>query len=365
MSILPGPGALQLREASAAELASWDKTVRQFPNHRLVHTLAWVRSLELSGFGRPHFIVVEKDHDIVGCLPGLLNEVGPLRLFGSPPPASQTPSMGPAFDPSRVTSRELMELIVPYVEHRLGADHMEIVSPDLDPAVMKGFGFQGEVRPTYRVPLYPGDECRTLQGLKEGVRRTINRGIRQGLEVRFESNRRFVEEHYRQIRELHLRRGRAVNFPRKRVLDCFTQCHKAGNLVTVSVYLPNRVNIATAMFMLEGSELLLWSWARRTKYRWHRPVELMTWSVMQRALSAGCQTLDLTGTDDFKARFGTELDGRKYRWMRSRYWWLVGMRQLAAKGFFWQQAVRGRAAQWSSPTLGLEPFPSLRSALRR
>jgi hypothetical protein len=345
----------QIREASPAELAGWDPLVRRFANHRIVHTSAWVRSLEASGFGHPLFLVFEKGGEIVGCLPGLVSEVGPFRLFGSPPPASQSVSMGPTFDPDRVTTDELMEVAIPFLETRLGVHHMEIMSPDLDPSVMLGLGFRGEPWPTYRVPLYPGDERRTLKGLKDSARRNVARGIKLGLEVRFESDISFVDEHYDQIREVYIRGGHAVNFRHQRVLHCFRSLRDAGNLLAVSVYLPQeRVNIATGMFTVEGKELLLWTWAHRFTHRWHRPTELMTWTVMQRALSLGCESFDLMGLGDFKTKFGAELDNRKYRWVRSRYRWLTGMRDLAAKGLQWQQAVRGRVARWGSLSAGDE-----------
>jgi GNAT acetyltransferase-like protein len=365
MSTLAGSTTLHLRELSPAELTSWDGIVGQFGNHRVVHTMAWVRSLEASGFGRPRFLVFEKDGEIVACMPGLISHVGPLCVFGSPPPASQSVSMGPAFDERRVTTPELMEALIPFLERGLGVHHMEIMSPDLDPATMLGLGFRGEPWPTYRVPLFPGDEARTLKGLKDSARRNIGRGIKQGLDVRFESDERFVDEHYQQIKEVYVRGGHAVNFGRRRVLECFRHMRDAGNLLAVSVYLPNRVNIATGMFTVEGRELLLWTWAHRTKYRWHRPTELMTWSVIQRALSAGCETFDLMGLGDFKTKFGAELDSRKYRWVRSRYRWITGMRDLAAKSLQWQQGLRGRMARWAPLNYrGLEPVPQFRDGQR-
>ena len=361
MIALAAPATLRVRGATPTELLAWDEMVRRFANHRVVHTMAWVRSLQGSGFGRAHFLVLEKNGEIVGCLPGLSTSVGPFRLFGSPPPASQSVSMGPAFDESRVSTAELMEALVPFLDRTLGIHHMEIMSPDLDPGTMLGLGFRGEPWPTYRVPLFPGNERRTLKGLKESARRNVTRGIKQGLEVRFESEESFVDEHFEQIKEVYVRGGHVVNFGRTRVLECFRAMRDAGNLLAVSVYLPNRVNIATGMFTIEGRELLLWTWAHRLKYRWHRPTELMTWTVMQRALENGCDTFDLMGLGDFKSKFGAELDNRKYRWVRSRYRWLTRMRDLAAKGLQWQQALRGRVARWGSEarTQRLNPVPTL------
>lgn len=339
-----------VRQASPAERRAWDDLIRRFPNHRVVHTTAWLRSLEGSGFGSPQFFVFEKDGDVVGCLPGLMTEMGPLRLFGSPPPASQTVSMGPVWDEHRVTTAELMEVLIPFLEDRLGIDHMEIMTPDLDPATMLSLGFRGDPWPTYRVQLFPQDEPRTLKGLKESARRNVTRGIKLGLEVRFESDEHFVDEHYEQIHEVYVRGGHAVNFRRQRVLECFRCMRDAGHLLAVSVYLPSEgVSIASGMFTIEGKELLLWTWAHRSRYRWHRPTELMTWRVMQQAMKAGCETFDLMGLGDFKTKFGAELDTRKYRWVRSRYRWLTGIRDLAAKGLQWHQALRGRVARWRAP----------------
>jgi hypothetical protein len=342
------PG-LSIREATLPELAGWDEIVRRFANHRVVHTMGWVRSLEASGFGRARFLIMQKDGEIVGCLPGLLSNVGPFRLFGSPPPASQSASMGPAFDQGRVNTAELMEVLVPFLDSTLGIHHMELMSPDLDPGTMLGLGFRGEPWPTYRVPLFPGHEARALKRLKDSARRNITRGTRQGLEVRFETDEGFVDEHFEQIKEVYVKGGHVVNFGRQRVLECFRAMRSAGNLVAVSVYLPDGSNIATGMFTIEGKELLLWTWAHRLKYRWHRPTELMTWTVMQRAMRAGCESFDLMGLGDFKTKFGAELDNRKYRWIRSRYRWLGGIRDLAAKGLQWQQSLRGRVARWGSP----------------
>jgi hypothetical protein len=333
---------LHIRELQPNELSGWDALVRRFANHRVVHTTAWLRSLEASGFGRPLFLVVEKHAEVVACFPGLLNQVGPLRLFGSPPPASQTVSMGPAFDDQSVTSTELLEEVTLYLERTIGVHHIEVMSPDLELEAMRRLGFREEPWPTYRMTLFPGDERRTLRQLKDSARRNITRGVKQGLEVRFESDESFVEEHFQQIQEVYVRGGHAVNFKRERVLQCFRHLRAAGNLIAVSVYLPNRVNIATGMFTIEGGELLLWTWAHRTQFRWHRPTELMTWTVIQEALRAGCTTFDFLGLGVFKTKFGAELDTRKYRWIRSRYRWLGGMRQMAAKGMQWQQVLRAR-----------------------
>src|SRR2546430_4098450 len=99
------------------------------------------------------------------------------------------------------------------------------------------------------------------------------------------------------------------------------------------------------MFFQDGRELLLWTWTHRTRYRWYRATELMTWTVMQRAMAAGCTSIDFMGGGDFKAKLGGEPELSKSRWIRSRYRWLTAARSAAAHGYRWQQALRGRLGQ--------------------
>jgi CelD/BcsL family acetyltransferase involved in cellulose biosynthesis len=336
-----------VREASPAEQERWDELVRGFPNCRVVHTRAWIRSLEASGKGRPLYLVFERDGEVVACLPGLRVTVGPFRVFGSPLPGWQTMGMGPVFDPTRVSTRELLVALLPFLERRYGTHHVEVVSSDLDHADMTALGFRGEPVYTYRARLYPGNEARVLKTMKESARRNIKRAVKLGLVPVFEDDEAFVDEHYDQIREVFIRGGNVVPFDRTRVFEYFRHMREAGALLAISVYLPDRrTNIATGMFTREGKELLLWMWAHREAHRWYRPTELMTWTVMQRAMAAGCEIVDFMGGGDFKAKLGAELDGTRYRWVRSRYWWLTRLRDLGERAYRWQQGLRGRADRW-------------------
>jgi CelD/BcsL family acetyltransferase involved in cellulose biosynthesis len=350
------PASVHLREALPAEVEAWDELVSRFENHRVIHTRAWLRSLEDSGYGRSLYLVYQKGGSIVGCLPGLLARFGPLRLFGSPLPGWQTLSMGPAFDPVLLSTAEMLTPLISYLERRHSVHHIEIASSALDPDSMRRLGFRGERAGSYRARLFPHDEEKTLRGLKENARRNIRRGIKLGLVVRFEDEERFVDEHYDQIKEVFHRGGNAVPFGKGRVLACFRHMRAAGHLVAVSVYLPGeQASIATGMFTLEGKELLLWTWAHRTQYRWYRPTELMTWTVIKRALSAGGEVFDLMGgRGEFKEKFGAVLDDSKHRWVRSRYRWLTTARDLAERGYRLQQALRGRAAVLASRLTAVE-----------
>src|SRR3954471_9221279 len=309
--------ALRVREASPDELAQWDEIVRRFPNTRVPHLRAWIDALAACNCGTPLYLLLEDDQGIVGALPGLLVKVGKWRLFGSPLEGWQTVSLGPAFDPDRFDTTAFATAIVPYLEREHDVDHIEMLHLGLDRDGMRAAGFEHESVFTYRAPLFPNDEARTFKQLKLSARRNVKRAQRLGLVTRFEDDERFVDEHYAQLKEVYRRGGFAVPFGKQRVLEFFRQLKASGNLLAISVYLPGgRINIATGIFTIEGSELLLWMWAHRQHYRWYPPTELMPCKVMQRATQLGCDSFHLMGRGEFKSKFGAEADLTKTRWMR-------------------------------------------------
>src|ERR1043166_8878444 len=229
-AVMMEPGAgVSVREALPADLERGDDLVRCFPNHRVVHTRAWIESLEAAGWGRPLYLLFEKDGEVVGCLPGLLASVAGLRLFGSPLAGWQTVSMGPAFDPARLSTADLLGALLPILEGPHRVSYMELLHHELDPEVMRAFGFRGQPVFTYRAPLFPGNE-------------------RLGLVARFEEDEAFVTEHYKQLREVYVRGGQVIPFSERRMQECFRRMKAAGNLVAAAVYLPGgRDSIATGI----------------------------------------------------------------------------------------------------------------------
>jgi predicted ATP-grasp superfamily ATP-dependent carboligase len=333
-----------VRAANPAEVAGWDALVRRFANHRVAHTRAWVESLAATGYGEPLYLVFEQAGEILGCLPGLTSTVLGLRVFGSPREGWQTVSMGPAFDPERIDTATLLELLVPYLEREHGIAHIELMSPELDAAAMRTMGFAGRVAPTYRLALTPHDEPAALKAMKDSARRNIKRAERLGIEIRYETDERFVDTHYQQLRQVYERGGFSISFSKRRVLECFRHLQADGKLIAAAAYLPGgEICIATGMFFVEGRELQLWMWATDPHYRWYRPTELMTWSVMRRAMELGCDTMDFNGRGEFKSVFGAAPDASKQRWLRSRPAWIAAARTAAGAVYRVQQSARGRA----------------------
>lgn len=337
-------GHLVIREAGATDLDRWDEIVRRFDNHRVTHLRSWIDSLAASGCGEPLYLLFERDGEVVGCLPGLVTTLGGLKLYGSPLEGWQTVSMGPAWDPSRLTSAEIAAVLVPWLEREHRVSHIEILNLDLDVDAMRAAGFDGDAVPTFRATLDPANPQKTFKAMKDSARRNVKRAQRLGLVVKRETDERFVDEHYEQLRDVYLRSGHIIPFSKRRVLECFRHLQADGRLIALSVCLPDgRTCIATGMFFVEGTELNLWMWAHQHLYRWYRPTELLTWTAMELAMTLGARTADFMGRGDFKAKFGAEPDDTKRRWLRSRPRWLRTARGFAGSGFRLQQTMRGRA----------------------
>jgi CelD/BcsL family acetyltransferase involved in cellulose biosynthesis len=334
---------ITVRELTEQEATRWDSIVARFKNRRVFHRYSWIRSIEAFSGAKPLFLVIERHGDIVGCFPGFIVRVGPLKLFCSPREGWQTGSMGPLFHPEAVSSQLVVGTAVEYLERQHRVHYVELVSQDLEPLDMQGLGFEGHPLFTHRAPLFPGDEEKALKTLKAKTRNQLRKAIKQGLVAEIETEESFVDEFYDQIREVFTRRGNAVPFSRERVLQLYRHMRASGNLLAVSVRMPeDRTCAATGLYLLDGNEMYLWGWTHRTEYGWYCPTELLTWTAIRKAMDAGCATFDMAGGGGAKKKFGAMPDEAGYRWIRTKYAWLKKLRAQAKSLYRWQQSLRGR-----------------------
>lgn len=335
-----------VRNATPQEISGWDELVTRFENHRIFQKLSWLRSIEDFSGAKLLCLIFEKEGDVVGCLPGFLVKKALLRIFGSPLPGWQTETMGPAYDPQRISTREIFNNLIPFLATQYRVQHLELASAQLNPETANELGVRCTPQFTYRVPLFPHDQERTLKNIKPKTRNQLRKAVKLGLVATVEVKERFVDEFYDQVSEVFLRRGKSLPFNRNRVVQCFRHMRETGNLLAISVRLGDTgPSIATGIFVFEGPELHLWGWAHRTQYRWYCPTELLTWTAMQKGMAVGCVTLDMAGGGEAKEKFGAVPDKTVYRFLWSRYKGLEKLRQSAEKTYRWHQRFRGRLAQ--------------------
>jgi len=331
-----------IREATPREIETWDDIVVRFDNHRVFHKKNWIRSIAAFSGGTPLHLIFVKRGEIVGCLAGLLIKLGFLRLFGSPLEGWQTDSMGPAFDPEKITTGEMFSPLVPYLEKKKGVWHVELVSAGLDEEAMRDLGFRERPLFTYRVDLFPEQTDRVIQNMHRRTRTYVRSTIRSGLISQVETEESFVDEIYDQSKDVFLRHGNALPFSKKRLLHLFRAMKESGNLLALSIRRPDDgACMATGTFLVEGRELCLWSWTHRSQFARYHPIELLTWTAMRKGMEVGCTTFDMGGGGQVKPKFGAFPDRTSRRWIWSRHQGLFWGRELARKTFRWQQSLRG------------------------
>lgn len=332
-----------LRAATPQELEEWDRIVSGFPNSRIFHTQAWIRSIEGFAGARGVYLVYERNGQIVACLPGLVSRLGPLRIFGSPREGWQTGSMGPAFDPEAITTEELVSPLLPYLRRHFGVLHVEFVCRDLDRETMRRLGFKDEVLPTYvaELPSDPEDAWRGL--LNQKMRGNVRKARKLGLEARLGLSPGFVDRYYEQISLIFSRRGLAMPFTQRRVEQMMEHFKDTGSLLPVSVYLADgETCVATGIFLVRSPELFLWGWAHKQEYGSYCPVQFLTWTAMEKGMQLGCRTFDLFGPGKAKKKTGGVLDQGIVRWMYSPVPGLMAGREVARRLYRrWQRVTAG------------------------
>jgi ribosomal protein S18 acetylase RimI-like enzyme len=335
-----------VREATDHEIAGWDRQVERFPGARVFHLRSWIESIEAFAGAQPLYLICEKAGETVGCIPGFIVRLGPIRLFCSPREGWQTDGMGPVFFPDRVGSGDLVSALIAFLESRHGIHHIEMSAATLDPSVMQQLGFTGQPIFTYRIPLFPGDPAKTLSGVHPRTR-TYMRSLSKGnLIVSLDDDAWFIDEHYSQVQSVFARNGNAIPFSKNRLAQLVHHMRPSGRLLTVALRKPDDGRcIGSGVFLIGGNEMHLWTWAHREEFGRLHPIELITWIAMQKAMEAGCTTLDLSGGGHAKTKYGPLPDETNVRWLRSRYRWMSEARRLAVRGYRLQQSARGRAAR--------------------
>jgi CelD/BcsL family acetyltransferase involved in cellulose biosynthesis len=285
-----------IREASTDEVQNWDGLVRRFANYRIFHTTGWIKSVEAFSGAKPLYLIFEKGGQIVACLPGFPIKIAFLRLFASPREGWQTDSMGPVFDPAKISTKEMIEALIVFLEREYQVQHLELVCPGLDRRVMEEMGFRGEPLFTYRVQLFPNEEDRVIKNMHSRARSYIRSTLRSRLITQVRTEESFVNEIYAQLKEVFVRNGKTVPFNKNRIIKLFRHMKEYGNPLCISIHEPDaRACIAIGVFLVEGKEICLWSWTHRSLYARYHPTELLVWKAMQKGMEAGCTTFDFGG----------------------------------------------------------------------
>jgi len=288
---------LVLMPHSSPEL--WDQAIAAYDSKGLFHQSAWLNYLEASQGGQAVRLRISDGGQTVGYFAGILIRKGPMRVLGSPLRGWQTNFTGPLVNEGFDAAGFLDALERWWEANRI--QHLEIVSPVLAPELMKRAGYAIEEDLTYLVFLDP-DRERMWKNLRSDCRNRIRQAIRNGLMVEVARDRAFIEEYYRELREVFAIKGLAPVYPIERIF-CLFEHLPPEHLLGLEVRDEDRV-LATGIFVRDARCVYWFGGASWKRFQHLSPNEILQWAAMEMSAREGISLYNMCGDGSFKPKFG-------------------------------------------------------------
>jgi hypothetical protein len=281
----------------------WDALVARLPDGTVFHSLAWLETLAAT-YGQVMTLSAAFAADrCVGAWPYLQWSKGPLRVIGSPLPASGTVYMGPLF----AGEADVADVLDSFLSHRLFRRYLYFSCRAIDrsrPVDLGAFGFS-RVRSfdTYWLDLTIGEGA-LWRNLKSECRNRIRKAERLGIEVRHERNADFVEDFWAMSIETFARTGTRPTHNRVFAESLWQRLAPSGRLIALSAFHENR-RIATLVLPCDGRVAYYWGGAALAETRHLPAANLLHWEAIREALRRGLAGYDFISTTGGPGRFKT------------------------------------------------------------
>jgi FemAB-related protein (PEP-CTERM system-associated) len=296
---------LAVRAFRAEDAPRWESYVERAPTATFFHRLGWREILEQEFGHRAHYLVAERDGDIVGVLP--LAEVKS-RLFGhslvSLPFAVYG---GPAADDADVAQRliEASETL----GRSLGVDHVELRNR----VSLRADWSQKDIYVTYRKEILPDVEANMLaipRKQRAMVRKATGRGLQS--EIDPDTSRFFA------LFADNVHRHGTPPFSRRYFERLRATFGKDCEVLTV--FDPNGKPVSSVLSFYFRDEVLPYYAGDSVEARELAANDFKYWDLMRRACERGLRVFDYgrskrgTGSFDFKKNWGFEATPLAYEY---------------------------------------------------
>lgn len=305
---------------------AWDGVVESFPEHTIFHGRGWLEAIAVVRKLEVIRLVAEVGGGVVAAWPFLLWRRGPVRIIGSPLPATGTIYLGPLVRPGVDVTAPLRAILAhPSLQHHayLGARVIdEARAFDLAP-----FGFaRTRDFETYRL-----DVRRTEQELWDGLRGECRNRIRKasalGLEVEHETSLAFLDDFWNMTREtFHRTHGRPTH-NRALVAALWAKLRPRGQLVALSARQRGE-RVAMLILPCDTRTMYYWAGASFDRHRQLPAGNLLQWEAIREASRRGLERYDLDSTAGPPGRFKRSLGAAAVR--TATHWERVPWRAVAA-----------------------------------
>jgi FemAB-related protein (PEP-CTERM system-associated) len=302
-------GELRIRRAESGDLARWDAFVERCPEATFFHRAGWKEVLESVFRHRAHYLLAERDADVVGVLP--LAQVKswlfghslvslPFCVYGGV--AATDPAAAPAL---HAAARALAD--------ELGVDHLELRNRT---AREPGWPRQG-LYVSFRREILPDVEANLL-AIPRKQRAMVRKGIQRGLASELDA----TVDRFFELYADNVHRHGTPALP-KRYFE--TLRHVFGRDVEVLTVLdPAGAPVSSVLSFYFRDEVLPYYAGDAVAARELAANDFKYWELMRRACERGLRVFDYgrskrdSGSFDFKRNWGFAPEPLHYEFVLRR-----------------------------------------------
>jgi len=325
------------RVAALASASQYAELLPRTRNWTLYQTAEWQSFLDRLAMGDRICLGLYEEDRLVGVMAAREVRKGPLRFLGSPLPGWNTPYMGFAWLASPPPQEVVLPAIARFAREN-GYGHVEVVG--LETTFPPTPGWSEERAETWIAAIASDPEA-VLASYSKSCRKSVRRGLRNGVEPELTDDESFVDIYYRQLEEVFGKRGWVPTYPKERVHALWETLKPTGRLLTAWARQGDRI-IATRIDIVGNRMLHSFGSASSQETLRLTPNECLRYHVMSWASQNGIARYDMSGRGDYKEKFNGTLVAHT-RYMRSSR--LLRLARSSAKRYVYWRKGRGGGAQ--------------------
>lgn len=292
---------MKIQKQDNLDIDEWKSILETFPEHRIYHTPEWFKFLMNTQKAKLRVYLFGKDEQIIGFLPGLVMNKGPIRIFASPFEGWYTPYLGPLlrddddiYEVLKLLKKQFKKDFIHF------AQITPVFSCDIDK--VKQNGFKTETSLTYITDIKATPED-VLRSFSRTTKYNIRKSFKTGLVARFTKDRKFIETFYEQLEQVFLKSNMAPTYSKEKVKKLWDTLMPLDVLYATEVVYNEKV-IATRLEVLYNDWVYAHGSASNQNYLDHKPNEFARYHIMSYAADNGYKHYDMMGGGAYKAQFG-------------------------------------------------------------
>jgi hypothetical protein len=282
---------MELVAIAGMKAQEWDAIISRYDSKMVHHQSAWLNFVaETWGGTLMRFQIVEQGKTL-GYFVAFLQKRFCFRLLGSPLTGWETDYMGPIVN--KDFDAETFLSAIDQLARQKKIHFLQMGNPLLDPSLMKKRGYHIKEEKTIVIPLSEREE-EMWEHLSSKCRNRIRKGRKNGLVVEMGGDPEFIDEYYRQVKEVFGRQNMSPRYSIDVPQRLFRQL-KADNLLFAIRIKCGSKTVATGLFPHDDRNVYSFGIASSLESRKLCPNELLYWTVMKEAGELGIRHFTIGG----------------------------------------------------------------------